>query len=83
MPNKKWARKRVGRGIVIDKNSMYPWVMRTKLLPYGKPWWSEVEDDDADLFILSLTFTAKLKPHSVYSDQTFNSVQQSGLPGGG
>lgn len=75
MPNKKWARKRVGRGIVIDKNSMYPWVMRTKLLPYGKPWWSEVEDDEADLFILSLTFTAKLKPNHVPCIQIKRSIQ--------
>ena len=75
MPNKKYARKRVGRGIVIDKNSMYPWVMRTKLLPYGKPWWSEVQDDDADLFILSLTFTAKLKPNHIPCIQIKRSIQ--------
>lgn len=75
MPNKKWARKRVGRGIVIDKNSMYPWVMRTKLLPYGKPWWSEVQDDDADLFILSITFTAKLKPNHIPCIQIKRSIQ--------
>lgn len=75
MPNKRWARKLVGRGIVIDKNSMYPWVMRTKLLPYGKPWWSEVQDDDADLFILSITFTAKLKPNHVPCIQIKRSIQ--------
>lgn len=75
MPNKKYARKRVGRGIVIDKNSMYPWVMRTKLLPYGKPWWSEVQDNDADLFILSLTFTAKLKPNHIPCIQIKRSIQ--------
>ena len=75
MPSKRWARKRVGRGIVIDKNSMYPWVMRTKLLPYGKPWWSEVEDDDADLFILSITFTAKLKPNHIPCIQIKRSIQ--------
>lgn len=75
MPNKKYARKRVGRGIVIDKNSMYPWVMRTKLLPYGKPWWSEVQDDDADLFIISLTFTAKLKPNHIPCIQIKRSIQ--------
>lgn len=75
MPNRKWARKRVGRGIVIDKNSMYPWVMRTKLLPYGKPWWSEVEDGDADLFILSITFTAKLKPNHIPCIQIKRSIQ--------
>lgn len=75
LPNKKYARKRVGRGIVIDKNSMYPWVMRTKLLPYGKPWWSEVQDDDADLFIISLTFTAKLKPNHIPCIQIKRSIQ--------
>lgn len=75
MPNRKWARKLVGRGIVIDKNSMYPWVMRTKLLPYGKPWWSEVQDDDADLFILSMTFTAKVKPNHVPCIQIKRSIQ--------
>lgn len=75
MPNKRWVRKLVGRGIVIDKNSMYPWVMRTKLLPYGKPWWSEVQDDDADLFILSMTFTAKLKPNHVPCIQIKRSIQ--------
>lgn len=75
MPSKKWGRKRVGRGIVIDKNSMYPWVMRTKLLPYGKPWWSEVEDDNADLFILSITFTAKLKPNHIPCIQIKRSIQ--------
>ena len=75
MPNKRYARKRVGRGIVIDKNSMYPWVMRTKLLPYGKPWWSEVQDDDADLFIISLTFTAKLKPNHIPCIQIKRSIQ--------
>nr|DAO79763.1 MAG TPA: DNA polymerase B [Caudoviricetes sp.] len=75
MPNRKWARKLVGRGIVIDKNSMYPWVMRTKLLPYGKPWWSEVEDDNADLFIISITFTAKLKPNHIPCIQIKRSIQ--------
>lgn len=63
MPAKRWARRRTGPGIVIDKNSMYPWVMRTKPLPYGRPWWSDTEDDNADLYTVSLTFTAELKPN--------------------
>lgn len=29
------AEKKLGKGIVLDKNSMYPWVMKTKMLPYG------------------------------------------------
>lgn len=75
MVNKKWARKRTGPGIVVDKNSMYPWVMRTKALPYGRPWWSETEDEDADLYTLSMTFTAKLKPNHLPCIQLKRSLQ--------
>ena len=75
MPAKQWVRKRTGPGIVIDKNSMYPWVMRTKPLPYGRPWWSETEDETADLFTLSLTFTARLKPGHLPCIQLKRSLQ--------
>ena len=75
MPSKKWVRRRTGPGIVIDKNSMYPWVMRTQPLPYGRPWWSEGADDSADLFTVSLTFTAKLKPDHLPCIQLKRSVQ--------
>lgn len=75
MPNKMWVRKRTGPGIVIDKNSMYPWVMRTKPLPYGRPWWSDTEDDTADLYTISLTFTAKLKPNHLPCIQLKRSLQ--------
>lgn len=75
MPDKRWVRRRTGPGIVIDKNSMYPWVMRTKPLPYGRPWWSDTEDDNADLFIISLTFTAKLKPNHLPCIQLKRSLQ--------
>ena len=27
----------IGRGLVLDKNSMHPWVMKEKPLPYGTP----------------------------------------------
>ena len=75
LPNKRWVRKRTGPGIVVDKNSMYPWVMRTKLLPHGRPWWSETPDSEADLFTISITFTAKLKPNHIPCIQLKRSVQ--------
>lgn len=33
----KYQNKTLGKCVVYDKNSMYPWVMRTKPMPYGKP----------------------------------------------
>ena len=75
MPAKQWVRKRTGPGIVIDKNSMYPWVMRTKPLPFGKPWWTDTEDPNADLYTLSITFTAKLKPGHLPCIQLKRSIQ--------
>lgn len=35
--NPKFAGKEIGEGIVLDVNSLYPSVMRYKLLPYGEP----------------------------------------------
>ena len=75
MPSKRWVRRLTGPGITIDKNSMYPWVMRTKQLPYGRPWWSETEDPDADLYTVSLTFTARLKPDHLPCIQLKRSVR--------
>lgn len=35
--NPKFKGKTVGNGVVLDKNSMFSWVMDTKLLPHGTP----------------------------------------------
>lgn len=35
--NPKYKGKVVNGGLVLDKNSMYPWVMKEKALPYGEP----------------------------------------------
>ena len=35
--NPKYIGKKVGAGVVADNNSIYPFVMRTKLLPWGTP----------------------------------------------
>lgn len=54
----------VGSGRVYDVNSLYPSVMYDRLLPYGEPKHFEgypVPDEHYPLFIVSVTFTAKLK----------------------
>lgn len=46
------AEKRLGKGIVLDKNSMYSWVMKEKLLPFGTPVFYEGKYEDDELFPL-------------------------------
>lgn len=54
----------VGPGVVYDKNSMYPWVMRTKLLPYDQPIYYEgeyVPDKEFPLYVQRLECRFRLK----------------------
>lgn len=65
---KRYTQRMLGNGIVLDVNSLYPYVMRTKLLPYGVPIWREGPPQDISgypLWILSVTFTAKLKRNHI------------------
>lgn len=51
-------------GLVLDVNSLYPYVMMERILPYGEPRFFEGEfkpTKDRPLGIFSITFTAKLK----------------------
>lgn len=51
-------------GITLDVNSLYPYVMRTKPLPYGHPRVSSGEPTASDkypLWIAEVTYTAELK----------------------
>lgn len=60
--------RKVGRGIVLDVNSLYPYIMYDRLLPYGEPEWVDGRvqgTKDRPLVIFSVTFTAKLKPDHV------------------
>lgn len=55
-------------GIVYDVNSLYPSVMYDRVLPHGDPLWVDdlpVATEDYPLFLVSITFTAKLKPNHV------------------
>lgn len=54
-----------GSGLVFDVNSLYPYVMRSKVLPYGMPQFVKGEvipTEHRPLTIFAITFTAKLKP---------------------
>lgn len=62
--SKRFTGKRVGKGRTYDVNSLYPSVMRNKLLPYGEPKYKPGFPETSELyplFIASITFTAKLK----------------------
>lgn len=62
----RFAKKLNGPGSVYDVNSLYPSVMRTALLPYGEPLYSEGGPiTDRPLYIASITFTAKLKKNHI------------------
>lgn len=55
----------VGHGSVYDVNSLYPSVMYSEPMPYGEPVFFEgppKPDDEYPLYVVALTFTAKLKP---------------------
>jgi len=57
--------KITGPGITYDVNSLYPSVMYHKLLPYGEPVFHHSLPKPTKLhplFIVSITFTAKIKP---------------------
>lgn len=62
--NPKYAGKDIGEGIVLDVNSLYPYVMTERPLPYGFPVYFEGEyepDDLYPLYIQKVTFNFDLK----------------------
>ena len=64
-----------GEGKVYDVNSLYPYIMYDRLLPYGVPSYHEglpPKTKSRPLFITSVTFTAKLKPDHIPCIQVKN-----------
>lgn len=59
--NPKYQGVRTGPGSVYDVNSMYPYVMIDKPLPYGFPTVFDDYPPDNGLYIVSITFTARLR----------------------
>ena len=59
-----YKNKTVGKGVVLDVNSLYPSVMRYEILPFGEPFFFEgqyQEDKVYPLYIQRLTCSFKLK----------------------
>ena len=64
----RYTGKVVGAGRTYDVNSLYPSVMYNEYLPYGMPIFVEGLPEatpDRPLFIVSVTFTAKLKKNHI------------------
>ena len=64
----RFSRRKVGCGVVLDVNSLYPFIMYTELLPYGEPEYYSGKvplTEKRPLSIFSVTFTAKLKPNHI------------------
>lgn len=83
-----YQNKEVGEGIVLDVNSLYPWVMSAKecLLPYGAGVWFKgeyQEDKYFPIYIQHLSCQFELKPHhlptlQVKGDPRFRSTDYLG-----
>jgi len=61
----RFHKRRLGSGIVLDVNSLYPSVMKNSPIPYGEPLWEDGEvatDTRHPVSIFSITFTARLRP---------------------
>lgn len=59
------AGKTVGGGFVLDKNSLYPYVMKTCLMPYGTPIFFRGDyqpDERYPLYIIQFQCEFELKP---------------------
>ena len=70
--NPKYKEKQVGKGIVLDVNSMYPAKMKNEKLPYGEPIFFEGKyktDKIYDLYIITFICSFKLKKNKIPSIQ--------------
>lgn len=56
------GRKINSPGVALDVNSLYPFVMRERELPYGEPIRFDGEPTSDGLWTAEVTFTAKIKP---------------------
>lgn len=79
--DKRFKGKITRSGRTYDVNSLYPSVMRHKLLPYGEPVWREGYPSptaEYPLFIATITFTAKLKKNHIPCIQVKNNSRFTG-----
>lgn len=74
--NEVWQGKEVGRGIVLDVNSLYPSCM-LQPLPYGEPIFYEGKYEDDliyPLYIQCITCSFEIKPNKIPSIQLKNNL---------
>lgn len=79
--NPKIAGKTIKRGVVLDKNGMFYWVMRKKLLPWGTPIFYRgqyKEDRMYPLYIQTIRCGFELKPGKLPTVQIKGSMWFSG-----
>lgn len=75
--NERYRGKDVGRGMRIDNNSLFPWALYTKELPYGTPVYGKgqyKQDERYPLWVGEITFTAHLKKDGIPTIQMRNSM---------
>lgn len=75
--NPKWTNIQVGEGIVIDKNSMYPYQLSDKLLPFGRPEYYVGHykyDPTYPLWVETITAKFDLKPNMLPTIQLKNTL---------
>lgn len=71
----RFSGKRQGAGKVYDVNSLYPYIMYDRLLPYGTPEFFDgkpFSTKERPLWISSITFVAKLKKNHIPCIQVKN-----------
>jgi len=69
--------KEIGEGLVFDVNSLYPYVMKEKKLPYGEPLYFEGKyepDDLYDLYIIRIRCSFELKSNHIPTIQLKNNL---------
>lgn len=72
-----YAGKEIGRGIVLDVNSLFPWAYATQPLPYGEPKFFEGQyqpDSLYTLYVQMLRCSFKIKPKHVPTVQLKGSM---------
>ena len=75
--NPKYADMDLEKGLVLDVNSLYPWVMYEKMLPYGEgvPFEGQYKfDRDYPLYIQKLTCNFELKENHLPMIQLKNTL---------
>jgi hypothetical protein len=66
--NQKFVGKTLGNGVVLDINGLFPWIMRTKILPHGTPifYRGKYEPDELyPLYTQMLSCQFELKPGKI------------------